>query len=98
MLAAGALAAPALLAQTPAAQAAAALTPEAAAVKKLLEQKFAGRGGAAASSRRPYFGLYEVQFDDQIVYTDAKVTYVLVGIDLRHRTQEEPDRGAASAS
>ncbi len=30
-------------------------------------------------SKTPYFGLYEVQFDEQIVYTDAKVTYVLVG-------------------
>ena len=30
-------------------------------------------------AKSPYFGLYEVMFDEQIVYTDAKVTYVLVG-------------------
>jgi len=55
-----------------------ALTPEAAAVKKLLETKFPG---AAISSvvKSPYFGLYEVRFDDRLVYTDAKVNYVMVG-------------------
>jgi thiol:disulfide interchange protein DsbC len=49
-----------------------------AAVKKLLEAKFPG---AAVSNvaKSPYFGLYEAQFDDRIVYTDAKVTYVVVG-------------------
>ena len=51
---------------------------EAVAVKKLLESKFPG---AAISniSKSPYFGLYEAQFDDRIVYTDAKVSYVVVG-------------------
>ena len=51
---------------------------EAAAVQKLLEAKFPG---AAISNvaKSPYFGLYEALFDDRIVYTDAKVTYVLVG-------------------
>jgi thiol:disulfide interchange protein DsbC len=51
---------------------------ETAAIKKLLEQRFDGVS-IGNISRTPYFGLYEVQFDDQIVYTDAKVTYVLVG-------------------
>jgi thiol:disulfide interchange protein DsbC len=51
---------------------------EAANVKKLVEQKFTGVV-VGNVSRSPYFGLYEVQFDDQVVYTDAKVTYVLVG-------------------
>jgi thiol:disulfide interchange protein DsbC len=51
---------------------------EAAAVKKLLEQKFQGVTiGSVGKSK--YFGLYEVQFEDRVVYTDAKVTYVLVG-------------------
>lgn len=51
---------------------------EAAAVKTLLEAKFPG---AAISNvaKSPYFGLYEAQFDDRVVYTDAKVTYVMVG-------------------
>jgi len=51
---------------------------EAAAIKKLLEQKFEGVS-IGNIAKTPYFGLYEVQFDDQLVYTDAKVTYVLVG-------------------
>ena len=54
------------------------ITAEAAGVKKLLEQRFPGaqiRGIAKA----PFLGLYEVMFDDRIVYTDAKARYVLVG-------------------
>ena len=51
---------------------------DAVGVKKLLETKFPG---AAIGSvvRSPYFGLYEVQFDERIVYTDAEVTYIVVG-------------------
>ncbi len=54
------------------------LTPDAAAVKKLLEQKFPG-AQIASVSKSPYFGLYEAQFEDRMVYTDAKVQYVFVG-------------------
>jgi thiol:disulfide interchange protein DsbC len=54
------------------------LTPEAAAVKKTLEEKFPG-AEVRGVTKSPYFGLYEVQFDDRIVYTDAKAKYVLVG-------------------
>jgi len=53
-------------------------SPEATAIKKLLEQRFEGVS-IGNISKTPYFGLYEVQFDDQLVYTDAKVTYILVG-------------------
>ena len=56
----------------------AALTGEAAGLKRALEQKFPGalvRGVV----KSPYFGLYEVQFDDRIIYTDAKAKYLLVG-------------------
>ena len=63
-------------AQTPARVAP--LTGEAAQVKKLLEQKFPG-ATVSTVTKSPYFGLYEAMFDEQIVYTDAKVTYVLVG-------------------
>jgi thiol:disulfide interchange protein DsbC len=74
-LAALALAAP-LWAQAPAATPA--LTGEAAKVKKLLEEKFEGVT-VGSVTKSPYFGLYEVMFDDQIVYTDAKVSHVVVG-------------------
>jgi len=55
-----------------------AATRDTAAVKKLLEEKFPG-AAVTNVSKSPYFGLYEAQFDDRIVYTDAKVTYVMVG-------------------
>jgi len=51
---------------------------EAVAVKRLLETKFPG-AVITNVSKSPYFGLYEAQFDDRLVYTDAKVSYVLVG-------------------
>ena len=51
---------------------------DAAAVKKQLETKFPG-AVVGNVTKSPYFGLYEAQFEDRIVYTDAKVTYVMVG-------------------
>jgi thiol:disulfide interchange protein DsbC len=51
---------------------------ETAAVKQLLESKFPG-AVVSNVSRSPYFGLYEAQFDDRVIYTDAKVNYVVVG-------------------
>lgn len=49
-----------------------------AALQKTLEQKFPG-AGVRGIAKTPYFGLYEAQIDDQMIYTDAKATYVLVG-------------------
>jgi len=53
-------------------------TGDADTVKMQLEAKFPG---AAISNvaKSPYFGLYEAQLDDRLVYTDAKVTFVVVG-------------------
>lgn len=73
---AGALFAVPAQAQTPAP--AAALSAEAAQVKKLLELKFSG-ATVGSVTKSPYFGLYEALFDEQLVYTDAKVSYVIVG-------------------
>jgi thiol:disulfide interchange protein DsbC len=47
-------------------------------VKKRIEQKFPG-AQVTNISKSPYFGLYEAQFEDRVIYTDAKVTYILVG-------------------
>ncbi|MCC7326645.1 MAG: DsbC family protein [Burkholderiales bacterium] len=55
-----------------------ALTGEAAAIKKLVEQKFPG-AQVRGVTKTPYFGLYEVQFDDRLLYTDAKAKYVVLG-------------------
>jgi thiol:disulfide interchange protein DsbC len=54
------------------------LTPEGAAIRKALEQKFPG-AQIRNVARSPYFGLYEVMLDDTLVYTDPKVAYVFVG-------------------
>ena len=52
--------------------------PDLAAVKALIEAKFPG-AAVTNVARSPYFGLYEAQFDDRMIYTDAKVSYVVVG-------------------
>jgi len=73
------LAMPALsTAQGPDSDKPAPLTREGAQIKKLLEQKFDGVK-VSSVAKSPYGGLYEVMFDDQIVYTDPKVSFVLVG-------------------
>jgi thiol:disulfide interchange protein DsbC len=53
-------------------------TPEGAAIRKALEQKFPG-AQIRNVARSPYFGLYEVMLDDTLIYTDPKVAYVFVG-------------------
>jgi thiol:disulfide interchange protein DsbC len=53
-------------------------TPDAIAVRKLLEERFPG-GQVKYIAKTPYFGLYEAMFEDKIVYVDSKVTYVLFG-------------------
>ena len=54
------------------------LTGEAAAVKKALEQKLPG-ATVKGVTKTPYFGLYEVQLEDQLIYTDVKANYVVLG-------------------
>ncbi len=69
-----------------------ALPAEAAAIKKVLEQKFPG-AEVKSINKTPYFGLYEVHFDDRIVYTDAKTKYLVVGamydVDSKTNLTEE---------
>ncbi len=72
ILGAGALLAMPLAAQAPAP------TRDAATVKKLLEQKFPN-ATVRSVAKSPYLGLFEAQLDDQLLYTDVKVTYVFVG-------------------
>jgi thiol:disulfide interchange protein DsbC len=51
---------------------------ELAAVTQALEAKFPG-APIRNVSRSPYFGLFEAQLDDRMLYTDGKVNYVIVG-------------------
>ena len=65
----------------------AAPTPDAIAVRKLLEERFPG-GQVKYIAKSPYFGLYEVMYDDTMMYVDQKVSYVFVGniFDTKTRT------------
>ena len=47
-------------------------------IRRILGEKFQGLE-VTTITKSPYFGLYEVFAGDQIVYTDAKVSYVMVG-------------------
>lgn len=58
---------------------AAASSPEVAALRKLLLERFPGAEIGAITKTGYLGGLYEVQFDDRLVYTDAKANQVLVG-------------------
>lgn len=53
-------------------------SPEAAAIRKSLEQKFPG-AQIRHVAKSPYFGLYEVMLDDNLIYTDPATAYVFVG-------------------
>jgi len=64
-------------AQTPAPAPAAA--GDLAAVKKAIEQKFPGADIRSVTKTNYLGGLYEVHFDDRLVYTDAKTNHIIVG-------------------
>jgi len=68
-------AAPASKPATPAAPA----DKDAAALQKLLEQKFPGAQVSNVSKTNYFGGLYEAMVEDKLVYTDRKADYVIVG-------------------
>jgi thiol:disulfide interchange protein DsbC len=57
---------------------AATASPEAAAIRKALEQKFPG-AQITHVAKSGYLGLYEVMLDDNLIYTDANAAYIFVG-------------------
>jgi thiol:disulfide interchange protein DsbC len=69
---------PAVKASAPMAAEAAAQGDEAAAVRKVLEQKFPG-AQISHVGRTAYMGLYEAMLDDTLVYTDPSAAYLFVG-------------------
>jgi len=72
------LAMPAAFAQQAAPASSQALPADAAALKKVLEQKFPG-AEIKYIAKSPYFGLYEALLGDQMVYTDKKAEQIIVG-------------------
>ena len=53
-------------------------SPEVAAIRKALEEKFPG-AEIRHVAKTDYLGLYEAMLDDTLVYTDAKAAYVFIG-------------------
>jgi thiol:disulfide interchange protein DsbC len=88
-----AVAAFAVIATAAAQDKAAPISAEAAGIKKIFEQKFPG-AEVKSVVKTPYSGLFEVFVEDKIVYTDAKVRYVMVGsiIDTESKTNLTEDR------
>jgi len=83
-LAAGAVSAqttttPAAAPVAPAAAPAPAASADVAAIRKTMQEKFPGAEIRGITKTGYLGGLYEVQFDDRIIYTDAKTSHVLVG-------------------
>lgn len=67
--------------KSPASKPAAAMpapTADAAAVKKLVEERFPGVQ-VRHIAKAPFLGLYEAMFDDQMIYVDPKAAYIFVG-------------------
>ena len=62
-------------------------TPEEAEVKKLMQEKFPGLD-VVSVTRSPFFGLFEVFTGEQMAYTDAKVTYIMVGSVIDPATRQ----------
>jgi thiol:disulfide interchange protein DsbC len=95
LCAAAAVAFAALPAHAQTAEKAPALSAEAAGIKKALEQKFPG-AEVRGVTKTSYMGLYEVQFDDRLIYTDAKAKYVILGslydTDTKTNLTEERQR------
>jgi thiol:disulfide interchange protein DsbC len=64
------------------------MTAEALAVQKAIVAKFPG-AQVSYVAKAPYFGLYEAMLDDRLVYTDAKVNYVVVGSIYDANTKQD---------
>jgi thiol:disulfide interchange protein DsbC len=60
------------------AQAAAADSTE-ATIKKLIEPRLGDGAKVEAVTKTPYSGLYEIQIDGDVIYTDAKAQYLFIG-------------------
>lgn len=54
------------------------LSPEAQAIRRLVSERFPG-ADVRHVARTGYSGLYEVMLDDQMIYVDPKVDFVIVG-------------------
>jgi thiol:disulfide interchange protein DsbC len=63
-----------------------------AAIKLLLEQRLRPGTRIDGVRKTPYFGLYEARIGSDIIYTDEKVTYMLMGEVIDGKTFENYTR------
>ena len=86
--------APAPVNAQPGAKAQPPMTPEAEAVRKLVEQRVPGMEVRGITKTDIAGGLYEVLVDDRIVYVDPKVNYLFMGsiYDLSSKQNLTDDR------
>jgi thiol:disulfide interchange protein DsbC len=73
-----------------------AATADTAALMKTLQQKYPQIGKIDQVNKAPFLGLYEIVTPDQLLYTDAKGQYLIIGniIELKsmHNLSEERSR------
>ncbi|EJN01213.1 DsbC family protein [Herbaspirillum sp. YR522] len=50
-----------------------------ATIKKLIEPRLGDGAKVDAVTKTPYSGLYEIQIDGDVIYTDAKAQYLFIG-------------------
>ncbi|MGC8000950.1 disulfide isomerase DsbC N-terminal domain-containing protein, partial [Salmonella enterica] len=50
-----------------------------ATIKKLIEPRLGKDAKVDAVTKTPYAGLYEIQIDGDVIYTDAKAQYLFIG-------------------
>jgi thiol:disulfide interchange protein DsbC len=66
-----------------------ALTPQEAAIKKMIEPRLGEGAKVDSVTKTPYGGLYEVRIGSDIVYTDANAKYLFVGRILDTQTMQD---------
>lgn len=64
-------------------------TAQEAAVRKAIEPRLGDDAKVAAVSKTPYSGLFEVQVNGDIIYTDAKAQYLFVGRVIDTKTYQD---------
>lgn len=64
-------------------------TAQEAAVRKVIEPRLGEDAKVKSVSKTPYSGLFEVQVNGDIIYTDAKAEYLFVGRVIDTRTYQD---------
>jgi thiol:disulfide interchange protein DsbC len=66
-------------------------------IKKLIEPRLGDGAKVAAVTKTPYAGLYEVQVDGDILYTDANAKYLFIGRVVDTQTYKDYTKARVDA-